>query len=48
VRNIIPVAAGVILYKEVITATQMFGYCISFIAFGVYTYIKMPKQVNPR
>lgn len=43
VRNVIPVLAGVALYSETVTGTQAVGYVMSVVAFGWYTYLKMPR-----
>mmetsp|Transcript_45636 Transcript_45636/g.111096 ORF Transcript_45636/g.111096 Transcript_45636/m.111096 type:complete len:404 (+) Transcript_45636:274-1485(+) len=47
VRNIIPVLCGVVLYGEIITVYQAAGYSASMIAFGWYTYLKMPQNAPP-
>jgi hypothetical protein len=41
VKNALIIAAAMILYGEVVTAVQFWGYVVSTVAFGYYTYLKM-------
>lgn len=44
VKNALLILAAMALYAEVVTALQAWGYVLSTIAFGVYTWTKM-KQI---
>lgn len=42
-RNVCLVILAVILFDEIVTAQQVFGYAITLVGFGYYNYVKMKK-----
>ncbi|KIY98630.1 hypothetical protein MNEG_9335, partial [Monoraphidium neglectum] len=44
VKNALLIFAAMLLWGEVVTGVQAWGYALSTVAFGVYTWIKM-KQI---